>query len=379
MACGTVETREDRRGDGARRGLPRVGGRDGRGHDLVAMVGRAHVAGRRRGRRLRPSARGRERRARSRPRARAPRLGGPRDRPTGGIAASPRLRVRQPRPSALLRRAWIQASRRSADGPLLREPVRAGASVRLDDLPAIRSVPVVTAAQMAEADRVASEELGIALAVLMENASRQVAAAARALLGAVGGERVIALAGSGNNGGDALGAARHLLGWGADARVALSGAADRPRELARPQHDILVKLGVPIASAAESGAGAIGEELADAGLVLDGLLGYSVSGAPHGAVAELIAAAERSGVPVLAIDLPSGLDPDDGMPLGTAIAARATVTLALPKLGLTLPPARRYVGELLLADIGIPAKAYARFGIDARRVFASGDLVRVNP
>ena len=140
-----------------------------------------------------------------------------------------------------------------------------------------------------------------------------------------------------------------------------------------------MKLGVPIASAAESGAAAIGEELADADLVLDGLLGYSVSGAPHGAVAELIAAAERSAVPVLAIDLPSGLDPDDGMPLGTAVAARVTVTLALPKLGLTLPPARRYVGELLLADIGIPAKAYARFGIDARRVFASGDLVRVTP
>jgi len=251
--------------------------------------------------------------------------------------------------------------------------------MRLDDLPAIRSVPVVTAAQMAEVDRVASEELGIALAVLMENASRQVAAAARALLGSVEGKRVIALAGSGNNGGDALGAARHLLGWGADARVALSGAPDRLRDLARAQHDILVKLGVPIASAAESGAGAIGEELADADLVLDGLLGYSVSGAPHGAVAELIAAAERSAVPVLAIDLPSGLDPDDGMPLGTAIAARVTVTLALPKLGLTLPPARRYVGELLLADIGIPAKAYARFGIDARRVFASGDLVRVTP
>ena len=251
--------------------------------------------------------------------------------------------------------------------------------MRLGDLPAIRSVPVVTAAQMAEADRVASEELGIPLAVLMENASRQVAAAARALLGSVEGKRVVALAGNGNNGGDALGAARHLLGWGADARVALSGAPDRLRELARAQHDILVKLGVPIATAAESGAEAIGEELADADLVLDGLLGYSVSGAPHGAVAELIAAAERSGVPVLAIDLPSGLDPDDGMPLGTAIAARATVTLALPKLGLTLPSARRYVGELLLADIGIPAKAYARFGIDARRVFASGDLVRVNP
>src|SRR2546427_678362 len=286
MACGTVETREDRRGDGARRGLPRVGGRGGRGHDLVAMVGRSHVAARRRGRRLRPSARGRERRARSRPRARAPRLGGPRDRPTGGIAASPRLRVRQPRPSALLRRAWIQASRRSADGPLLREPVRAGASVRLDDLPAIRSVPVVTAAQMAQADRVASEELGITLAVLMENASRQVAAAARALLGSVEGKRVIALAGSGNNGGDALGAARHLLGWGAGARAMLAGRA---------------------------------------------------------------------------------------------CCSRATVTLALPQLGLTLPPARRYVGELLLADIGIPAKAYARFGIDARRVFASGDLLRVTP
>jgi len=82
-------------------------------------------------------------------------------------------------------------------------------------------------------------------------------------------------------------------------------------------------------------------------------------------------------VPILAIDLPSGLHPDTGLPLGVTIRAAATVTLALPKVGLVTTPSRALVGELLLADIGIPASVYERFGIDARRCFVSGDLVRV--
>ena len=115
----------------------------------------------------------------------------------------------------------------------------------------------------------------------------------------------------------------------------------------------------------------------DADLLLDGLLGYSARGAPRDTVAELIATANASTVPILAVDIPSGLDPDTGSMPSVAIRAKATVTLALPKTGLLAAGARGAVGELLLADIGIPHLAFARVGIDTRRLFVDGDLVRI--
>src|SRR5687767_11106734 len=123
---------------------------------------------------------------------------------------------------------------------------------------------------MAEADRIAAEELGIPLELLMENASHQIASASRLLLGGVAGKRIVAFAGSGNNGGDALGALRHLKGWGAEVRAMLSGQAERLRPLARKQYDILSKLGVLQDATTIDGAD----------LIIDGLLGYSVSGPP---------------------------------------------------------------------------------------------------
>jgi NAD(P)H-hydrate epimerase len=235
-----------------------------------------------------------------------------------------------------------------------------------DDLPTLGDVPSATAAQMAEADRIASEELGIPLEWLMENASHQIAVAARVFLGCVANKRIVAFVGSGNNGGDALGALRHLSGWGANVGAVLSGPTERLRPLARRQHDILAKLGVPPDAAVD-----------DADLVIDGLLGYSVTGPPREAVADLIRAANASRLPILAVDIPSGLHPDTGEPLGVTIRAALTVTLALPKRGLVATRSRALVGELLLADIGIPPQAFDRLMIETRGLFVRGDLVRI--
>ena len=218
---------------------------------------------------------------------------------------------------------------------------------------------------MADADRIASAELGIPLELLMENASHQIAVAARLLLAGVAGKKIVALVGSGNNGGDALGALRHLLGWGATVSARLSGPPERLRPLARQQHDILVKCGVPLDAAM------------DADLLIDGLLGYSVTGPPRDAVSDLIRAANASRLPILAVDLPSGMHPDTGEPLGVTIRAALTVMLALPKRGLMATRSRALVGELLLADIGIPPQAFDRIGIETRGLFESGDLVRI--
>lgn len=250
-------------------------------------------------------------------------------------------------------------------------------AVTFDDLPALRAVPSVTAAQMATVDRVTIEELLIPVEVLMENAGRQVAAAARALLGGrVAGKRVIALVGAGNNGGDAAVALRHLVNWGARVCAEVAAPQDRVRDTTRLQTTRLL-LATTWEAAIVHEAWQKGVRDFDADLIVDGLLGYSARGAPRETIAKLIDVANASNVPILAVDLPSGIEPDTGAAPGVAIHAAATVTLALPKLGLLDPRAHECVGELVLADIGIPHAACARVGVDTWRLFEQGDLVRV--
>ncbi|HET8567387.1 MAG TPA: NAD(P)H-hydrate epimerase [Candidatus Limnocylindria bacterium] len=234
----------------------------------------------------------------------------------------------------------------------------------LEGMPVARGVPVVSAATMAAADRGAILVIGVHELALMESAGRAVARVARA----IGGARVIALAGTGNNGGDALVAARILAGWGLEVSV-LAAAPDAMRERAAAQRDACVRSGIAVDGWSGS--------LPEADLVVDGLLGYSASGAPREPQGAMIRAANASGVRILAIDIPSGLDPDAGTAPGDAIRAAVTVTLGLPKTGLLAPQARPFVGELVLADIGLPRAALEAVGVNVGATFAEGDIVRV--
>ena len=248
-----------------------------------------------------------------------------------------------------------------------------------DDLPTLRAVPTVTAAQMAEVDRITAQDLHIPVEILMEDASRQIAVAARAFLGgSVSGKRIVGLVGTGNNGGDTAGALRHLVSWGARVAAEVAAPQERVHEITRAQIGrLLLVTASPVTVvhyASQSGARDL-----EADLILDGLLGYSARGAPRGTVATLIDVANASTRPILAIDLPSGIDPDSGAVPGPAIRAAATVTLALPKTGLLRPEASPYVGTLLLADVGIPHAAFSRIGVNTSRLFERGDLVRILP
>ena len=247
----------------------------------------------------------------------------------------------------------------------------------LDDLPVVRAVPSVTAAQMAEVDRITIEEFHIPVDVLMENAGRQTAAAARAFLGgSVAGKRVIGLVGSGNNGGDTAAALRHLTNWGARVGAEVAAPQERQRETTRIQIGRLLFV-TNYRIAVVRDAWQEGPRDLEADLIIDGLLGYSARGTPRGPVADLVDAANGSEVPILAVDLPSGIDPDGAARPGTAISATATVTLALPKAGLLAAEANKYVGQLVLADIGIPHAAFVRVGVKPWKLFEQGDLVRV--
>jgi hydroxyethylthiazole kinase-like uncharacterized protein yjeF len=111
-------------------------------------------------------------------------------------------------------------------------------------------------------------------------------------------------------------------------------------------------------------------------ILLDALLGYNSKGAPREPLAGIIRRANSSGVPVLAVDVPSGLDPTSGEPRDPCIAAKATVTLALPKTGFLNPASRRFVGELYLGDVSIPAKVYADFQ-QTEPLFQQGQIVKI--
>ena len=249
--------------------------------------------------------------------------------------------------------------------------------MRLDDLPIVRECPTVTAAQMAEVDRFTIEELGINVDRLMENASRQVAHAARALLGGrVAGKRIIGLIGSGNNGADTAGALRHLINWGAAVVPAIAAPKHRlPRDALRDVTRLSEYGHFQATHFIDASLGFMPVMAAD--LLLDGLLGYSAHGPPRAEMANLIEAANANGAPILAVDIPSGIDPDSGAAPGAAIRAAATVTLALPKTGLLSPAAEVAVGTLILADIGIPPGAFAQIGIDTHFLFTDGDLLLI--
>jgi NAD(P)H-hydrate epimerase len=236
-------------------------------------------------------------------------------------------------------------------------------------------IPWLTTGQMVEVDRRMIEDFRIELIQMMENAGRNLAALARArfLGGDPKGTTVVVLAGPGGNGGGALAAARRLHGWGARVEVFLSRPEGDLTPVPSRQLDILSRIGVSAGSAAEV------EAAPRADLVIDGVVGYSLRGAPRGAAADLIRWANGQAAPVLALDVPSGLDATSGRAHDPAVRATATMTLALPKWGLGAAGAREHVGELYLADIGVPPSLYSipSLCLTVGPIFATGDIVRL--
>lgn len=194
----------------------------------------------------------------------------------------------------------------------------------------------LTAAEAAELDRAAGERWSVAEGVLMESAAR---AAALVLHRLHPEGRVIGAVGSGNNGGDALVLLRVLQAWGRD--VAWLRAGSRA-----PDRSLLHGSSLP---EIEDGVDA---DLSGAAVLVDGILGTGASGAPRGRAAEAIARLNRAGRPVLALDLPSGVDPSTGAIPGDSVDAEATVTFGHPKLGLLLHPARGRCGRIVAVEIG---------------------------
>lgn len=228
----------------------------------------------------------------------------------------------------------------------------------------------LTTEQMAEVDRLMIEEYGILLIQMMENAGRNLAEQARRMSGGcVTDRRIVVLCGVGNNGGGGMAAARHLHNWGADVRVKLVADPSRLKDVPVHQWRILQTMG--LSSVADP-------DLTLVDLILDAMIGYGLTGDPRGAVSEWIDRANASGHPILALDTPSGLDTTSGIPGQPCIRANATLTLALPKIGLLTQQASPFVGDLFLADIGVPPELYRRLGIEIGPVFAEDTIIPIS-
>lgn len=202
-------------------------------------------------------------------------------------------------------------------------------------------------------DRQAQEQLGIPGEVLMENAGGYVARSTLQLAGELGCQRVVVLAGPGNNGGDGFVVTRQLLDR-IDVRTVLVGNPERLKGDALANHARLLALDEAplVADRVET----VERELATAPspLVVDGLFGTGLSRDVEGLPRQVIEAVVRAGHPVLAIDLPSGLDCDTGVVLGAAIRAVRTVTFVAAKPGFFLGQGPELCGQIEVVPIGFP-------------------------
>ncbi len=220
--------------------------------------------------------------------------------------------------------------------------------------------PVVTAEKMKYLDKKASMEHGLPSHVLMENAGRAVARAALEFAAVELGKqpadlKVAVCCGKGNNGGDGLAAARYLRQAGAEVKVFILPPKETGYgELVVKNLEAAKAAGVPVAMTRKEDLDGLEAEFSSAHLLLDSLLGISAVGKPTGPVRRLIQLMNKSGRPIIAVDLPSGLSPDTGHHSGVYIMAKLTLTLGFAKTGLMAAHAQKNTGVIKVLPIGYP-------------------------
>ena len=208
---------------------------------------------------------------------------------------------------------------------------------------------------MQQIDRRAQEEFGIPSSMLMENAGREASKAALDMLPKGKGKRAVCACGKGNNGGDGFVCARYLIDNGVNMDIFLLGQPNELKRDAKANFEALKKMGKAVKILKEKkDLELFKPKLKEAQLLIDAIFGIGLSGKvkePYRSVIDLM---NKSKKPILALDIPSGLDATDGRVLGACIKAAKTVTFALPKAGFIKNDGPGYAGEVIVADISIP-------------------------
>jgi NAD(P)H-hydrate epimerase len=233
-----------------------------------------------------------------------------------------------------------------------------------------KEIPAITAEQMREVDRIAIQETGPNLYQMMENAGRSLAAVTLETLQELSEKplldaQILILAGSGGNGGGGITAGRHLANAGFRTKLCLT-APDSLSGVPAEQLALYRHTGGTEISPAEA-------LYFRADIIIDAMVGYSLKGSLRGITRELALAANQSQAPIVALDVPSGVNATTGEVHDVAIAPLKTLTLALPKTGMN----KHNSGELLLADLGIPQETYRRAGITFISPFEGSAVVPI--
>ncbi len=210
-------------------------------------------------------------------------------------------------------------------------------------------VPAVTTEQMIEIDRIAIEETGPNLYQMMENAGRNLALIVIDMIVEISEPSIIILAGTGGNGGGGICAARHLVNRNYNVKLAVTDKS-KMKNVPKKQLEIFKNAGGIIINNLNN---------IKSDIIVDAIIGYSLSNAPRGRSLQFIEWANKQTAKKISLDVPSGIDSTTGENYGEYFLTDATMTLALPKTGLS----KDKCGKLLLADIGISKSVYDKIGI----------------
>jgi NAD(P)H-hydrate epimerase len=208
----------------------------------------------------------------------------------------------------------------------------------------------LTRQQVRQIDHLSVKRYHIPGEVLMENAAIAAANAATSMIGPSKQGEILILCGGGNNGGDGLAIARHLHNRGFAIKIFLTTDPEKYANEAKINWQIVQAMSLPTSRPDPE---IIARERPI--LVIDAIFGTGLTLAPREPFAQIVAAVDQIRAPILAIDIPSGLDCDTGLPLSSAyIKAQRTITFVAEKAGFANPQARQYLGEVIVGDIGCP-------------------------
>jgi len=239
-------------------------------------------------------------------------------------------------------------------------------------------IKIVSSQQMRGMDKYTIEKIGIPGMVLMENAAKATFHVIEKILADESSSRVAIFCGKGNNGGDGFAIGRYLWNKGVEVMVYLVGKEADLKGDAKRNYEIIKKLGLDIHFLSKK-ADLTRILKFPPDLVIDALLGTGISGAVYGFMKEVIDLINQLPGLVIAVDVPSGLNSDSGVVDGAAVEAELTVTMALPKYCQVFYPAKSYVGDLYIADIGIPNSVRDLSGIRVHLVEKSDIVLPPRP
>ncbi len=236
-------------------------------------------------------------------------------------------------------------------------------------------IPFISVNQMIQVDDLMIQKYHISLLQMMENAAYYLARLCQIIY--PNRKEIIVLCGKGNNGGGGLGATRRLHNWGYKVSVLLADKAQMLKPIPKIQYDIISNLKIDIYSEIVEQEKFI-ETLSEKSLIIDALLGYSLKGNPKNNYAKLIQQTNEIKLPVVSLDIPSGIEGTIGTIYEPTIVAEKTLTLALPKTAFRVNKIKKFIGELFVADISVPIELYEEMGLTvSNELFSDSPILEI--